>query len=226
MRFESPRRVSNTLFALLATVMATAPVTARAQAVVPDDAPGGSPPPAATSPAPPMTPPPAPPAPPPGYVYPGYPGPDAPPAYGYPGYAPQPVRYELVPRWSLFGTGIGLFGSLYVLDVFVRGLAEDEKEFYVPIAGPVLYAAAINNLPSCESLFGTFQTTPQTCATDADKRMTIALSVLDFLGQLTGATIAVAALSAKQKVPVREPRVTLAPSVSPSLLGVMATGRF
>lgn len=150
------------------------------------------------------------PAPPPGYAAPP-PGYAAPPP-GYvppPGWVPQqqpPLRYEMQPRWGLFAAGAGVFGGTYLFSALLGGFIAEEPAFYAPIVGPIIFAAGQGNTTSA--------------------KVWTAYCVLDFLAQAAGASMMIAGLVAKKKVAVRDLPVSIAPVASPSLTGLVLSGRF
>ena len=121
---------------------------------------------------------------------------------------PPKRSYKYQRRWGLFAAGAALFGGMYLITV--AGAAVDNgnggssAELYIPLVGPIVYAAAYNANATCDptTVFG--------CSDTQAKQVGVTtVMVIDFLAQAAGVAMALGGALTKRKVPVwAMPQVT------------------
>ncbi len=134
--------------------------------------------------------------------YPTTPAPPQQPQYAP--YVPPPVyympplksHYEERPRYGLMGAGLGVFGGIYIWNLLGAMLANDWRPA-IPLVGPFILMAD-RHMDGAQGLF-----------------------LVDGLGQLAGAILAIAGAASKVKVLVYD-KVAVVPTGT----GVAAFGRF
>ena len=92
---------------------------------------------------------------------------------------PQQRSYKTTRRWGLFGAGAGIFGGLYLINV-IGGAASyatggNSYELFIPLVGPLIYAANYNANPLNGSCTYDYNGNPVDCTSGVSGYLTAAM---------------------------------------------------
>jgi hypothetical protein len=124
----------------------------------------------------------------------------------------------------MFVGGTILFFSVWQLNI-ASAIVNGESHQAIPVVGPFLMAHDRLNRPCADAYNGVI-TSRYSCAVQFDDRAYAAVQVINGLLQATGVILALAGLTTKHRVRVRDKEFSIAPTGTPTGAGLLATGRF